>query len=168
MAPEAKISLIAALSSEHRGIGTQGELLWRISEDLVRFKKLTDGHPVIMGRKTWESLPEKFRPLPNRTNIIITRNSSYEAAGATLASSLEEAFSAASKAAGAEEVFVIGGGELYKEALPRADRLYLTLVNDTKDADTFFPEYEELFTREIERQSFPDHTPPFEWITLEH
>lgn len=167
MAPETKVSLIAALSSQNRGIGFHGDLLWRIPEDLARFKKVTVGHPVIMGRKTWESLPEKFRPLPNRANIIVTRNASYRAPGAVVVTSLEDAFSSAETAPGAEEVFVIGGGEIYKEALPLANRLYLTLIDDSKEADAFFPEYKKEFTHELDRQSFPEHTPPFEWITLE-
>jgi len=167
MAPETKISLIAALSSRDHGIGMQGKLLWNIPEDLKRFKKLTDGHPVIMGRKTWESLPEKFRPLPNRTNIIITRNPSYKALGGTVSRSLEDALAIAAEAPESSEIFIIGGGEIYTEALPLVSRLYLTLVDVAILADAFFPSYETEFQKIIETISHPENVPAFSWVTLE-
>jgi len=139
------ISIIAAIGSRDRALGKGGKLLWRLPDDMRRFKALTTGHPVIMGRKTWESLPLKFRPLPGRTNIVVTRQTGYEAAGALIADSLEAARAAAARAPGADEIFVIGGGELYAAALSFADRLYLTLVDDKKEADTFFPPYEPKF-----------------------
>ncbi|MEK7086535.1 MAG: dihydrofolate reductase [Patescibacteria group bacterium] len=138
------LSLIVAIGRE-RELGMRGELLWRIPEDMKRFKELTVGHPVIMGRKTWKSLPERFRPLPGRTNIVVTRQAGYAAAGAIVADSFENARAAAARAPGADEIFIIGGGELYAVALPYADRLYLTLVDATADADTFFPPYEQDF-----------------------
>jgi dihydrofolate reductase len=140
-----QISIIAAVG-KNRELGKGGKLLWHIPEDMRRFKALTMGHPVIMGRKTWESLPEKFRPLPGRTNIVVTRQVGYAAEGAIVADSFEAARAAAARAQGADEIFVIGGGELYATALPFADRLYLTLVDDMADADTFFPSYERDFT----------------------
>lgn len=142
---ESRISLIAALGTRTRAIGKGGELLWRLPEDLKRFKTLTSDHPVIMGRKTWESLPEKSRPLPGRTNIVVTRDDTYAAPGALLAHSLPEALSLAKSSAGANEVFVIGGGELYRAALPFATHLYLTLIDDEAEGDAFFPAYEEDF-----------------------
>src|SRR3989344_8265108 len=101
------ISLIAAIG-KNRELGKGGRLLWHIPEDMRRFKALTLGHPVIMGRKTWESLPQMFRPLPGRTNIVVTRQTGYEASGAIVADSLEAARAAAARAPGADEVFVIG------------------------------------------------------------
>ena len=144
MMADSRLNIIAAIG-KNRELGLHGKLLWHIPEDMRRFKEVTTGHPVIMGRKTWESLPERFRPLPGRTNIVVTRQAGYEAAGATVADSLETARAAAARAAGADEVFVIGGGELYAAALPYASRLYLTLVDDTAEADTFFPLYEQEF-----------------------
>src|SRR5580658_3769073 len=133
-----RISLIAAIGANNRALGKNNQLLWHIPDDLKRFKEITNGHPVIMGRKTWESLPEKFRPLPGRLNIVVTRQEHYEADGAITSPSLEDAFEIA-RAEKSDELFVIGGGELYKEALPLADKLYMTIVDDEKDADVFFP-----------------------------
>lgn len=159
-----RISLIAALG-RNRELGKGGQLLWRIPEDMRHFKELTAGHPVIMGRKTWESLPERFRPLPNRTNIVVTRQGDYEATGATIASSLEEARTIAMGAPGSDEVFVIGGGELYTLALPFVNRLYLTLVDDTVAADTFFPLYEQDF--KIISDEPGTGEPPHRFLTFE-
>ncbi len=147
-----RVALIAAVGVHTRAIGKGGELLWHISEDMQRFKKLTVGHPVIMGRKTWESLPEKFRPLPGRTNIVVTRQADYNANGATVVDSFESARAAAARAPGAGEIFVIGGGELYAAALPYADRLYLTLIDEEKEGDVYFPPYESEFTKELVRE----------------
>lgn len=141
---EIDLSIIVAIG-RNREIGKDGRLLWRISGDTRRFKAFTIGHPVIMGRKTWESLPKKFRPLPSRTNIIVTRQVGYRAEGATIVDSFERARAAAARAEGANEIFVIGGGELYTAALPHANRLYLTLVDAGAEADTFFPVYEQEF-----------------------
>ncbi len=140
-----RINLIAALGARSRAIGKNGKLLWQLPGDLPRFRALTDGHPVVMGRKTWDSLPPKFRPLPGRTNIVVTRMEDYPAGGARVAHSLPEALSLAKRAEGAREIFVIGGGELYRAALPFADRLYLTLVDSDAEGDTFFPPYEDEF-----------------------
>lgn len=139
------IAIIAALDSTTRAIGKDNTLLWHIPDDLKRFKELTTGHPVIMGRKTWESLPERFRPLPNRTNIVVTRQLGYKTEGAAVVDSLSDAFLAAQEAPGSNETFVIGGGEIYIAALPYATHLYLTLVDDSSEADTFFPAYEKEF-----------------------
>ena len=140
------ISIIAAVGTMTKALGKNGRLLWHIPDDMQHFKALTMNHPVIMGRKTWESLLKKSRPLPGRTNIVVTRQIDYEARGAIVVNSLEEARAAVARAKGADEIFIIGGGELYASALPYANRLYLTLVDDgTAVADTFFPPYEHDF-----------------------
>lgn len=161
------ISGIAAIGKNTRALGKDGGLVWDIPEDLKRFRAITKGHPVIMGRKTWESIPEKNRPMPNRMNIVVSRNSGYDAPGAVLAASLAEALEKAKAAEGAEEIFVIGGSGLFEEALPITDRLYLTLVDDDTPADVFFPEYEKMFTKETEREEHLNHAPPFAYVTLE-
>ena len=118
-------------------IGRSGGLLWHESEDQKHFRRVTMGAPVIMGRKTWDSLPERFRPLPGRRNIVVTRQVTWQASGAERAGSLDAALVLVGSAA---QVFVIGGGELYAAALPRADTLLLTEIDATfEDADTFFP-----------------------------
>ena len=130
------ISLICALGS-NRAIGRNGDLIWRISDDLKRFKRITYGHPIIMGRKTYESIG---RPLPGRTNIVITGNKSYSADGCIVTHSIEDALNVAADSKGADEIFIIGGGEIYRQTINQANRLYLTLVEDEpEDADTFFP-----------------------------
>ena len=143
------INLIAAVGAETRAIGKGGTLLWNLPGDLAHFKELTTGHPVLMGRKTWESLPEKWRPLPERTNIVITRDDYYSAPGADAVTSIELALEIAKRSPGSEEIWVMGGGELYTLALPRADRLYLTLVSDASEGDTHFPVWDGF--SEIER-----------------
>lgn len=133
------LSLIAALD-RRRAIGRAGGLLWHESEDQKHFRRLTMGCPVIMGRKTWDSLPERFRPLPGRDNIVVTRNADWRAAGARSASTLEAALALCGATA---KAFVIGGGELYALALPRADELDLTEVDAAfADADAFFPAFD--------------------------
>ena len=142
------ISLIAAVAG-NRAIGKNNQLLWHLPEDMRHFRETTRGKPVIMGRNTWESLPDAFRPLPGRLNIVVSRNPAYQASGATLASSLEEAIR---KAGDAVEVFVIGGAELYRQALPLADRLYLTAIEESFDGDVFFPELPAGDWEEISRK----------------
>ncbi len=126
-------SIIAAVA---RGgvIGGGNTLLWHISEDLRRFKAITDGHAVIMGRLTFESLG---RPLPNRTNIVITRNGEFRAEGCLRAESIEQAIEMAGPE---QEAFIIGGGQIYRQAMPLADRLYITYVDAEYEGDTFFPQ----------------------------
>lgn len=130
-----KISLIVAMD-EANGIGLQGRLPWRLSSDLQHFKKLTYGHHMIMGRKTWESIG---RALPGRVSIVITRQPGYQATGCICAQSLEAAIAVAS-AQGETEVFIIGGGMIYRQAIRLADRIYLTRVHTWLQTDTFFPE----------------------------
>ncbi len=134
------LSLIAVIG-KNRELGKDKELLWHIPGDLPRFKKITTGHPIIMGRKTYESIG---RVLPERTNIVVTRDLNFSQSGLQVAHTIEEALVLAEKAIGSEEIFVIGGGEIYTQALHLADRLYLTLVDRTSTADTFFPKYSEF------------------------
>ena len=149
-----KICIIAAVA-KNRVIGKDNQLLWHIPEDMKHFRELTRGKPVIMGRKTWESLPERFRPLPGRQNIVVTRNGSYVTEGAFLAGSLDEALQVADAAL---EVFVIGGAEVYQQALPLADTLYLTEVDLASDGDVSFPEFSLIEWAETgrERHQAPD------------
>jgi dihydrofolate reductase len=131
------ISLIVAMD-EGRGIGKDNHIPWRLSADLKRFKALTMGHHLIMGRKTYESIG---RPLPGRTTLIITRNLNYQAEGCQIAHSLKGALELA-RTDGEDEAFIIGGGEIFKHALPLADRIYLTQVRARLDCDTFFPDFD--------------------------
>lgn len=131
------LALIAAVA-RNRAIGRGGELLWHESEDQRHFRRVTMGCPVIMGRRTWDSLPARFRPLPGRRNIVVTRNPLWTADGAERAGSLDEALALAGDAA---KVFVIGGAELYALALPRADELVLTEIDAEFEADAFFPDW---------------------------
>ena len=120
-------------------IGKAGNLIWRIPEDMRHFKKLTMGHPIIMGRKTRESLP---KALPGRTNIVITRQPDYEAPDTLVAHSLEEALRLAENSEGSERIFIIGGGEIYREAFPMLEAIEVTHVYEScPDADTFFPPF---------------------------
>jgi dihydrofolate reductase len=129
-----RLILIAAMD-EARGIGKDNALLWHLPEDLAHFKQTTQGHPILMGRKTWDSIG---RPLPGRRNIVITRNPIWEHPGAERAASLDEALALSQ---GCEKAFVIGGGTLYAQALHLADELILTRVQGQFEADTWFPEW---------------------------
>lgn len=139
-------SIIVAVS-ENGVIGKNNQLIWRLPDDLKRFKALTLGHPMIMGRKTFESIG---KPLPGRTSIVITRNTDFKADGVLVAHSLEAALKAAREIED-QEVFIIGGGELYKQALPLTDKLYITEVNTVTDGDTFFEISNPEQWEEIER-----------------
>jgi dihydrofolate reductase len=162
-----RISIVVALGKNgttHNTIGKGNKLLWHISEDLKRFKKITLGHPIIMGSKTYESIGH---PLPDRTNIVLTRDKSWQKEGVVPCHSLPDAFAYA-KSLGSKEIFVCGGSEIYTQALPFVDRLYLTLIEDEKDADSFFPDWSE-FTKEIEREEKRDEKlgVNYVWVTLE-
>ena len=152
-----ELVLIAALARD-RVIGKDNRLLWHLPEDMKHFKSLTQGHTVIMGRKTWESLPEKFRPLPGRQNIVISRNPDYVATGATVVTSLEEATRVGVTegnpcGTGGTALFVIGGAEIYALALPLADRMELTEIDATYEGDAFFPAWSSAEWREEQRQT---------------
>lgn len=157
-----KISIIAALGRD-RAIGYKNDLLWKIPADLKRFRELTTGHPIVMGRKTFQSIG---RILPGRTNIVVTRNTDWKFEGATVVSSLDEALTKAAEI-DQTEIFVIGGGEMYAQALPRADRLYLTLIGDEKEGDIFFPPYETEFTKVTLQQAGEHEGLKYTWINLE-
>jgi dihydrofolate reductase len=144
------VSLLAAVA---RGgvIGRHGGIPWRLPEDMVRFRELTMGHPVVMGRKTWESLPDRFRPLPGRGNVVVTRNPDWSAQGADRVGSIADALELV---ASAPQVFVIGGGEIYAAALPYADELLLTEIDADVEGDTTFPTWER---DEFEETSHEEH-----------
>lgn len=156
------ISCIVALDDE-RGIGRGGDVPWHISGDLQRLKAMTMGHPLIMGRTTHEAIG---RPLPGRTNIIITHDCSYHSEGAVTVHSLEDALAVA-RILDDEEIFIFGGGAVYAEALPRVERLYLTIVPGTHQADTFFPEFEDAFSRVVHREEHLDGETPHVFETRE-
>lgn len=165
-----KISIIAALGDKNRVIGKDNKLLWHIKADLQRFKKLTHGHAVIMGRKTMDSILEYLgTPLPRRVNIVITRNEEYSHHGVIRASSIEDAIAKAKSIEDVneeKEIFIAGGAEIYKEALKYADRLYLTLVKTDVEGDAYFPEYSE-FTKKISEDIGADGTHEYTFLTLE-
>jgi len=127
------ITVIAAVA-ENNALGKENQLLWHLPDDFKRFKTLTSGHYIIMGRKTFESFP---KPLPNRTHVIISRQANYQPEGCIVVNSLEQAIEACPKT---EEVFIIGGGEIYRQSTAVADKLDLTKVHATFEADTYFPE----------------------------
>lgn len=140
------ISIIVAVA-ENGTIGDKNTLLWHIREDMVRFRTITSGHPVVMGRKTYESIG---RPLPKRTNVVITRGD-MQIEGCQMAHSLEEAFAMFDSA---EDVFVIGGAQIYEQALPLADRILLTIVHRDYEGDTAFPAIDESQWEECSRERF--------------
>ena len=155
------ISMIVARSRNHV-IGRDNQMPWKISADLQFFKRVTMGHPVIMGRKTWESIG---RPLPGRRNIIVSRNAAYEANGGELVRSLDEALNRLSEF---PRVFVIGGEQLFMQAFPKADRLYITEIDmDVEGGDTFFEIPNEADWKELERTPGSEGDITFSFITLE-
>ena len=146
-----RVTLIAALA-KGRVLGRDGEIPWRLPADLRRFQQRTMGHHLVVGRRTWESIG---RPLPGRRMVVVTRQTGYRAPGARVVGSLDEALRVA-EAAGESEVFVAGGGEIYRQALPRADRLDLTEVEwEVEAGDTFFPEIDQAAWREVSREAHP-------------
>jgi dihydrofolate reductase len=158
------ISIIVAVS-ENGVIGKDNQLLWRLPDDLKRFKKLTLGHPMIMGRKTFESIG---KPLPGRTSIVITRNPDFDHEGVIVVHSLEAAIKAA-QGIEKDEAFIIGGGELYRQTQPIADRIYLTKVHMQIEGDTFFEIANPAAWQETERsvhEHDEKHAVKFEFINL--
>lgn len=163
-----EVIAIAAIGSKSRALGKNNDLLWRIPADLKHFKTATKGHPVIMGYKTYESLPAGV--LPNRTNIIMTLGDEV-VEGATMAHSPEEALEIAKKAPGAEKIYIIGGGQIYKLMLPYTDTLDLTIIEECPNnislhADTFFPEYEKEFTQVVSEEQCKYGELKYSFITL--
>jgi dihydrofolate reductase len=133
-------SIIVAVA-ENNAIGKNNDLIWHLPLDMKFFKTITNNHPVIMGRRNYHSIPEKYRPLPNRLNIVVTRQQNFNAPDCVVKNTLEEAIDEAKKIDD-QEIFIIGGGEIYKEAIAKklVDKLYYTRVHHHFDADTFFPE----------------------------
>lgn len=172
------ISIIAAIG-KNRELGKDNRLLWNLPADMKRFKKLTEGHIVIMGRKTYESLPEKFRPLPKRINIVITSQSDFtifrrphKDCKVFLASSLEKAIEKANNLVKSQnlsdEIFVIGGASVYKQAINIADKLYLTFIDKSyPEADVFFPDYKQIFKRIVYNEKRQEKDLRFEFLELE-
>lgn len=153
----ARADLVLVVARGANGvIGREGDLPWRLRSDLQRFKAITIGKPCIMGRKTWESLP--LKPLPGRLNLVLSRDLSFEAQGAVVVSSLDEALSMARDQAaddGVDEICVIGGAGLFEAALPRARRLYITEVEASPEGDVRFPDFDETAWTEISREPHP-------------
>jgi dihydrofolate reductase len=134
-----KVSIIAAVA-EFYAIGKDNDLIWRLPRDMKHFSQKTTGHHVIMGRKNWDSIPDKYRPLPNRTNIVITRKKDFKDEGCIVVNSIEAGLDIA-RNSGDNEAFIIGGGQIYKFALDEnlVDTMYITWVHEKFDADIFFP-----------------------------
>jgi dihydrofolate reductase len=132
------LSIIVA-TSDNNVIGKDNKLIWHLPADMKFFKEKTTDHCVITGRKNYESIPEKFRPLPNRTNIIITRQTDYVAPGAVIVNSIEDAIEFAKKT-GDEEIFIIGGAEIFKQSMSMVDKIYLTKIYHLFEGDVYFPE----------------------------
>jgi len=159
-----KIAMIAAMAN-NRVIGLDNDMPWHLPDDLKFFKANTMGKPVIMGRKTFESLGS--RPLPNRPNIVISRNAELSIPGVQVFQSVDEALQGLESV---EEVIIMGGGQLYQQMLPRADRLYLTLIDVQLEGDTFFPDWTKMAWNELERSHHAKderHAYAFEFVTLE-
>jgi len=156
------IALVVAMA-ENRVIGKNNQLIWHLPADLKFFKNLTTGHPIIMGRKTYESIG---KPLPNRTNIVITRQPDFKAEGCLVAHSLNEALMMAQQLD--SEIFVIGGAEIYRQAMFLADTIYLTKVHHQFEGDTFFPEIDSILWKEVSREKHePDekNSYPYSFVT---
>ena len=157
------ISIIVAIA-KNGVIGDKNSLLWHLREDMIHFRTTTSGHPVVMGRKTFDSIG---RPLPKRTNVVITRDTNLTIEGCTMAHSLEEAVSLFDSS---EEVFIIGGAQIYRQALPLTDRIYLTVIDKEYEGDTSFPEIDYSQWKECNREDFArgeEFEHPFSFITLE-
>lgn len=158
------VVIVAGMGKRTRAIGNNNELLWHVPADLQRFKKLTLGHPIIMGRNTFESILEILgKPLPGRTNIVLTRNRSYTHEGVITAGSLDEAFAIA-LSEDPTEIHIGGGSELYIQALSYVDRIHLTLFDDAKEGDTFFPEFENAFAVVKEYPPEEHEGLQFQWV----
>ncbi len=147
------ISLIAALS-KNRVIGKNNDLPWHLPDDMKYFMQTTKGHHVIMGRKNYDSIPEKFRPLPNRTNIVVTRQKNFTAANCTIVNSIEQGIDIAKKA-GEPETFIIGGAQIYREGMALMQRMYLTEIQAEIHGDTYFPEIPPKDWKETSRIHHP-------------
>jgi dihydrofolate reductase len=162
------ISLIAALT-ENRVIGKSNDLPWHLPDDMKYFMQTTSGHHVVMGRKNYESIPAKFRPLPNRANIVVTRQEDYNAPGCMVVNSIPDAIDIAIDNHEAE-VFIIGGAEIYTQSLALANRLYLTEIQTSLEGDAFFPIFDKPEWNELSRRHHPKdekHTFAFDFVVYE-
>lgn len=163
-----KISMIAAMG-KNRVIGRNNDLPWHLPDDFAFFKEKTKNHHVLMGRKNFESLPHKFRPLPQRTNLILTRNTSFNPEGVFVFHEMTEAIDFAENN-NEEELFIIGGGEIYKMGLEIADRIYLTEIDASFEGDTFFPEFNKNLWIETLRKPHSvdnNHQFAFDFVTYD-
>lgn len=166
MTNRSRIAYVVAMDN-NRLIGRDNDLPWRLPDDMRWFRDKTMGKPCIMGRKTYDSLPDRFRPLPGRHNIVVTRNTGYEAPGAVVVHSVEDALAAAGDA---EEIIIVGGAVLFGHLMPVVDRLYLTHVHDAADGDVYFPEFNRDEWREIYREHHAAddrHAQAFTWTILD-
>jgi dihydrofolate reductase len=162
------VSLIAAMA-ENRVIGRNNDLPWKLPDDMRFFMQTTKGHHVVMGRKNYDSLQEKFKPLPNRTNIVVTRQQQFNAPGCIVVNNIEKALDIG-KTNNEPELFVIGGAEIYKLSLKYANKIYLTEIHHPVDGDTFFPEFDKGVWKETERIKHPKddkHIYAFDFVTYE-
>lgn len=157
-----KISIVVAVS-KNNVIGKEGKIPWRIPEELALFKRITSGHHILMGRKTYESIG---KPLAERTNIVLTRDKSFQAEGCFIAYDLDEAIEFA-RQRGEEELMVIGGEEVYRQALPLADKIYISRIQKEVEGDSRFPELEENEWVEISRDLYSNGEISFQRRTLE-
>lgn len=158
------VVIVAGMGRNTRAIGMKNDLIWHVPADMKRFKSLTLGHPIIMGRKTFESIVEILgKPLPGRTNIIVTRNSDYSYPDTFTATSLEDAFTIALKE-NPTEIHIGGGSEMYTQAMPFVDRIHITLFDDDAPGDTTFPQFENDFTIATEHPSQEHEGLTFQWI----
>lgn len=164
-----EISMIAAMG-KNRVIGKDNDIPWHLPDDFQYFKDTTKGHCVIMGRKNWESLPHKFKPLPGRTNIVITRQKNYQADGGIVTDSLGNALAIAQKE-GEVEAFIIGGGEIYRMGLALAHKIYLTEINGDFEGQVTFPEFDKTKWRETSRIHHPSdskHPYSFDFVVYKY
>ncbi len=165
-----RISLIVA-ASENNVIGNNNAIPWHLPDDLKYFRTTTEGHPVIMGRKNYDSILKALgKPLPNRRNIIVTRDQTYSAPGCEVASSLDEAIMFARKDNDREKIFIIGGGEIYAQAMELSNEILMTRVHATIDGDVYFPAIDETVWEETKRTEHPadgKHAYAFSFVTYE-
>jgi len=161
------ISMIAAVA-KNRIIGKDNDLVWNLPDDTRYFMDTTKGHHILTGRRNYESIPPKYRPLKDRTNIIVTNQENYDAKGAVVVHNIQKGIDFAEEA-GEEELFIIGGGEIYRQALGQTDKLYITEVHGEFEGDTFFPEIEKTNWKEISRERHPRddcHDYSFDYVIL--
>ncbi|MEK7093629.1 MAG: dihydrofolate reductase [Patescibacteria group bacterium] len=158
------VAAVAAIG-RNRVLGKENKLLWQIPDDLRRFKELTKGHPVIMGRKTFESIVSYLGgPLPKRFNIVVTRDKNWRYDGIIAVTSVEDALAEAKKLD--KYIFIGGGAQIYEAALPYTDKLYLTLIDDEKEGDSFFPAYEKEFTQVVHDDAHEWNGLKYRWVDL--